>query len=164
MIDFSRLIFDKARSNGMPVDLANFIVGQAAHESANFTSPVFKDCKNFFGYKYRGQKIAAGSCRKSPEGDYYAFYSTLEDSITEITDWIKRRQAEGRFPQDLTSIRTAERYAQLLKDSDYYGDPVSVYATGIRKFASNYGALIGFSGILFIAAISFFLLRSKRTG
>lgn len=160
-MSYPDLIFNTARTNGIPVVLANFIVGQAAHETANFTSPVFRSCKNLFGYKYKGQKLAAGSCNISPEGDPYALYLKLEDSVTELTDWIRRRQEEGKFPKDLTSIKTPEKYAQLLKDSGYYGDPVSVYASGIRKFASNYGALIGFGGILVIGAITFFLLRGK---
>lgn len=160
---FAQTIFDVARANGVPVVLANLIVAQARHETADFTSNVFKSCNNAFGYKYAGQPLPVRPCVNSPEGNSYASYPDLADSVRELVAWIKRRQEENKFPANLSEITTAEKYAQLLKDAGFYGDPVTVYTSGLKKFAVNYGPAIGF-GTLAIIGFAIFLYSRHKQG
>lgn len=122
----------------MPSLLSIFIVSQLAFETAvngvPFSSNVFLSCNNLNGYKWVGQSTALGPCLRSPEGDYYAKYETLEDSVHELTQWIRRRQGEGIFPGDLSSIQSPLQYAQLLKAGGYYGDTVQNYSNGLSRW------------------------------
>jgi len=158
-MDYGKVIFDTARGDGMPALLANFIAAQSRHETNDFRSNVFLACNNAVGYKYVGQALPAKRCTNAPEGGSYASYPSIVDSIHELTAWIRRRQREGEFPADLRSITTPEKYSQLLKDAGYYGDPVSIYANGLRRFATDYGAPIAFGTV---AIIGFALLLYSR--
>lgn len=161
-MDPGRIIFDVVRGAGFPVPFSNLVVSQARHETADFTSNVFRTCKNAFGYKYAGQVLSDGSCLSAPEGGQYARYGSIQDSAAEIVGWIRRRQKDGSFPADLSGITTPLQYAQALKNAGYYGDPVSVYAAGLSRFAVNYGAANGAGGGLLIAAAVFLYLQHKK--
>lgn len=170
-MDYPSRIYTKATNDGMPALLASFIVYQAAHETANFASRVFLSCNNINGYKWIGQSTAAGPCLQSPEGDYYAKYNSVEDSVHEQTQWIRRRQSEGKFPADLNSITTIDQYAQLLKNCGWYGDSVSNYTAGLytwMQYLGNYfmtaaGAAAGGSALLAILVLGYLYYHRKHT-
>lgn len=112
---------------GLPPFMANLIVAQAKHESGNFSSPVYRDCNNAFGYSaYKGQ----GAC---PGHTFYKKYNNLKESTIELIEWLIRRQREGNFP-GFNSVSSAGHYASLLKKNKYYEAPVSEYEGGLRKF------------------------------
>jgi uncharacterized FlgJ-related protein len=159
-MDLGRQIYDQARAEGMPPALAALIVAQARHESANFTSNVFRKCGNLFGYK---AVYSAPKCILSPESDYYKKYNAIADSVKEVTDWIKRRQREGRFPADLRAVDTPEVYARLLKQSGYYGAPESEYSNALARWLQPYPEKKG-SGFIFLglAALATYGLWKKR--
>jgi len=136
-------IYNQAMADGMPPVLATLIVAQARHETAGYTSSVFKTCANCFGYKWVNQPTAAGACLTSTEGDPYARYTSIEQSTHELTLWIKRRQHSGVFPQDLTAITTADQYASLLKQANFFGAPVYQYTNGLLYWLSKIGTLPG---------------------
>jgi uncharacterized FlgJ-related protein len=162
-MSIEKSIFQAAINNGVPVKLAELITAQAKHESANFTSNVFKQNNNLFGYKYVGQSIASrGTPAPAAEGKsmFYAKYENVADSVTELTNWIKRRQKEKKFPKDLNTIKTPEIYAGLLKASSFYGATLTDYLTGLKKYLKE-NVQTGISGvaILIIAASFFFITR-----
>lgn len=130
------IIYDAVRGDGIPDPLASFIVAQARHETGVFTSRVYKYCNNAFGYKAVGD---APKCRQSPEGDFYRSYASLKESAQEVAAWIRRRQREGRFPDDLREITTSAQYANLLKKSGYYGASESSYALALSRHAYDPG-------------------------
>lgn len=157
-MNYEQIIYTQLLTDGMPEQLALLIVAQSKHETANYTSSVFKSCNNAFGYKYVGQKLALSACNNAPEGGSYAKYATVGDSAREIAQWIKRRQAEGRFPANLATITTAEQYAGLLKMAGYYGDSVTNYTAGLLNwFKTNITPIAGISGTaIALAAIALF--------
>jgi len=156
------IIYSAAKKNGIPDRLALFIVAQAKHETNNFSSNVFKSCKNAFGYKYVGQYLSSGACTGSPEGNSYAAYATVNNSVKELCLWISRRQLDGKFPQDLTQIKTLDQYAQLLKLSGYYGDSISNYLAGLTYwFKENIRPITG-GGLAMLAAIFFFAFKGRK--
>lgn len=163
---YEQRIYNKALSLGMPQFVATCIVLQAAHETAGFTSNVFKSCNNLNGYKWVGQSTALGPCLKSPEGDFYAKYATIEDSVTELVAWIKRRQKDGKFPADLNTITSLNQYAELLKNSGWYGDTVYNYVNGLyywsQKLVDTFkNPIVGTSAILVLMILGILALKKK---
>lgn len=140
---------------GLPDTLANLVVAQAKHESANFTSNFFKKYNNAFGYSYvaGGRYQLPGGGTKADNGLPIAAYASIEDSTREIVDWIYRRKKAGTFPSDLGSITTPEQYAQLLKNAGYYGDTISNYLRGLRNYFIDSPAKAATGTVIFIAAI-----------
>ena len=139
---FANKIVEVALQNGMPEQLSKLIACQSAFETNNFTSNAFKKNNNGFGYKYyEGSKYQLGKGIQSTEADCYASYKTFDDSISEVCSWIKRRQKEGKFPSDLTTIKTASIYAKLLKGCGYYGSKEAHYAQGTNKYLKAWESL-----------------------
>jgi uncharacterized FlgJ-related protein len=145
-MSYDQRIYNKALAEGIPSLLSQFIAAQARHETNNYSSNVFLLCNNAFGYKWVGQSTALGPCTGSPEGNSYAKYLSLEDSVYEIVRWIRRRQQDGRFPADLNDIQTSYQFAQLLKYSGYYGDSITNYANGLAYWLSKVVADLDLSG------------------
>lgn len=137
------LIFNTARADGMPQILATIIVAQAKHETGNFTHRFFTTGKNAFGYSYvsgaKWQLPTPGP--KADNGVAIAQYATIENSVHELTDWIKRRQKEGAFPADLSTISTAAQYAQLLKNKGYFGASLSSYTAALENWLKKMGEI-----------------------
>src|SRR5699024_7235538 len=108
-MNYFRKIKGIAKSDGIPERLSTFIDAQCVHETTYkgkaCTSIVFKNCNNLNGYKYCGSKWQISACTDSPEGNAYGKYETWQDSVHELTDWIRRRFSVGRFPM-LQNIRT----------------------------------------------------------
>lgn len=133
-IERMEIIRDTALADGMPGKLADLIAAQAAHETGWFSSNAFNQNNNLFGYKFvPGAKWQSGAGRTSTEGDPYAKYDSIENSIHELTAWIGRRQKNGIFPDDLSQIDTPEKYAHLLKKAGYYGAPEAEYIAGLKR-------------------------------
>ena len=148
-------VYDTAISDGMPPALALLIVAQSKHESNNYTSSVFLNCNNAFGY--------AATSNSCPGHEFYQAYNNIIDSTHELTAWIKRRLSEGNFPP-LQTITTPQQYAQLLSDNNYYTDSVANYAAGLSNwFSSNIGTIAGVSvaGVLAGLIIFYFLFKKE---
>jgi len=112
--------------------LAQAMVYQSMLETASFTSAVFLQNNNGFGYKrVVGAKWQKGAGRVSTEGDRYALYSSVEDSAREVADWLGRRKAHYSAIQDL------DQYAAALKADGYYGVSAAQYAAGLKRFATK---------------------------
>lgn len=146
-------IFNTAISQGMPVDLANLIVAQARHETGNFTSAVFRDCNNAFGYSAINSAVAC------PGHAFYKAYGSVQDSTIEVCNWIKRRLAEGKFP-DLNTIKSPAEYANLLKAAGYYEDNPVNYAAGLSRWLTYFTAPVVLWPLILIGL--FFLIYSAR--
>lgn len=135
---YQERIYSQAITDGMPDSFARLMIAWASHETAYngipFNSPVFRNCRNAYGYKWVGQSTAAGACSMSPEFDYYAQYNSIEASVHEISLWVKRRQKEGVFPADLRTITTPYQLAVLLQDAGFYTDTLANYFNGLSRW------------------------------
>lgn len=147
----------------MPPALSALIVAQARHETGNFTSNVFKKCANLFGYK---AVYSAPKCTGSPEGDYYEDYKgDYLASVDEVVNWIKRRQREGRFPDDLSQVNTPAIYARLLKENGYYGAPEAEYRAALaRHLGADLGPPTGGTGTLLLFGLAIAAALMLRRG
>lgn len=163
------IIYQTARNDGMPEALAILITAQARHETGNYTSRFYTVGKNAFGYSYvKGAKWQLPTPGPTADnGAPIAQYSSVQNSVHELTDWIKRRQKEGRFPIDLSTIETPEQYGQLLKNADYFGAPLNQYVNGIIAALRSIGREIVSptgGGVLLLVAILVFAFRKKIFG
>lgn len=163
------IIYQAARTDGMPENLAILITAQARHETGNYTSRFFTVGKNAFGYSYvkggKWQLPTPGPI--ADNGAAIAQYSTIQNSVHELTDWIRRRQKEGKFPLNLETIQTPEQYGQLLKNSNYFGAPLDQYINGIIAALRSIGREIvspAGGGVLLLLAILVFAFRKKIFG
>ena len=129
------LIYATAFGDGMPEPFVQLIVAQSKHETDDYSSHAFIQNNNCFGYKYvHGAKWQLSAGITSSEGDPYAKYATVDNSVHEICDWIKRRQRKGKFPADLKTIISPGQYATLLKSCGYFGDTTNNYTAGLTHF------------------------------
>lgn len=161
-------IYNTARSGspvnpGLPPALAYLLVAQSKHETGNYSSNFFKKYNNAFGYSYvPGGRYQSGSGSVADNGQPIAAYPTLENSVYEMIDWIYRRRSEGKFPQDLSQVTTPEQYAQLLKDSGYYGDSLANYLAGLKRFFLNNQVVVAGGGALLVLVAIALLFRFKK--
>lgn len=176
MSDYADIVTSRLQSGtnnnpGLPDNLVALVLAQAQDESANFTSNVF----NNTGY---GNAFGYGPDPTSPyqTGTFetYAIYGNngVDDSAAEIVDYIYRRVAAGQFPEDLTTITTADQYATLLKNAGYYSDNETTYAANIQKWlntnvvepiANNPGTSAGVAvGVAIAVGLGIWLFGKKK--
>lgn len=177
---YEKIVYDTLRAAtpvnpGLPDRLAKLATAQTMHETATeignvlipYTSPVFKDDNNLMGYKWVNSRYQIGKGRKSPEGDYYGKYATIQDSAKELVDWIYRRQAQGVFPA-LNTIQTPEQYAALLKKAGFYTDNYETYSNRLKAWFGKIVDNIGSSGagmvfgVVGISLIVWGIARSRK--
>jgi len=133
--EIGSLIYATAFSDEMPAFMCSLIEAQSKHETGNYTSNAFLKNNNCFGYKYvKGAKFQVAPGITSTEGNPYAKYASIENSVHELCAWIRRRQKEKKFPEDLNVITSPDQYARLLKFCGYYGDPLKNYINGLTLY------------------------------
>jgi uncharacterized FlgJ-related protein len=117
----SETIYKTALADGMPETLARLLVGQSRHETGKYSSKFVKKYNSLFGYSFdKNSKYQVPGGSLADNKVPIAAYTTLEDSVHEITDWIKRRQKKGQFPKDLETIKTPLQYATYLQNCGYF--------------------------------------------
>ncbi|MCC6288105.1 MAG: glucosaminidase domain-containing protein [Chitinophagaceae bacterium] len=158
---YETAVYNTAINNEVSADVALLIVSQARHESANFSSNVFKQNNNAFGYKYVGQSGASqGTAAPSSEGGYYAKYDSLEDSALEVVNWWKRRIRQGVI-NDWSDIATPDSYALALKKAGYYGDSLANYTAALKTWLKglDLGNEMSFVSVAFVLFIFYYLFK-----
>jgi hypothetical protein len=135
-MDTGLLIYTVAKLNGFSDLLASFATSQAAHETAAFTSPVFKSDNNAFGMTYAGQSSATKSKKyfKGTDGKiyYYAHYLQVDDSVLDFTQWwFRHRWNPLSMPIYINSL---EGYVRFLKNQKYFEAPEEQYLKGCQYF------------------------------
>jgi hypothetical protein len=117
--------------------LQNIWFAQSQHETANYSSNVFKKNNNAFGYKrYNGSSYQLGSGLRSTEGDSYASYASVQDSAQEVAAWLGRRKSS------FVGVASVEQYVFNLKKAGYFGDKESNYLAGVKKYFNSLGTLV----------------------
>lgn len=103
---------------GLPDPISKIVTAQTGHETAGWTSNVYKTLNNVAGFGYTGG------------GNYYA-YNSVEDSITDLVNWLT-----AHIP-GFQNMTDENDYAQALKDNGYYTDNESTYASGISRYFND---------------------------
>jgi len=124
-MNIDQAIYDTAILQGFTPISAKFIIAQARFESSyqgiDYNSPVFIKNNNISGMKFVNQPLATKGS-KSPEGDYYAKYNTIQNAIDDKVNRLYNITRAGVSPQQLKDAKTPEEFADLLKRRGYYGN------------------------------------------
>ena len=112
---------------GFSLNMARFITAQAAHETGNFNSTIFKENNNLFGMKLPAirQTTATGEKRG------HATYNTIEDSIKDFKIYYEVR----KYLFNYSSIDT---YVKDLKAKNYFEASEQDYKEGVKHFYNLY--------------------------
>ena len=137
-MSYAQIIADTLQMQGIPQNAIPLIVAQSKHESANYTSNVFKANNNAFGMKQPKVRpttsIGGGTAAPSSEGTTpYARYKDVADSAKDLVLWLQYNRV------DLSGVTTAQQYATILKDKGYYGNTMSEYITGVTYYLGKAG-------------------------
>jgi hypothetical protein len=120
------------RFAGYSHEMTKILVAQAAHETGNFTSPVFLLNNNFFGMRH--PKIRKTLSVGSNLG--HAKFNTLQDSVNDFRLWWH----EFNMPNTYMNITN---YVLLLKSKGYFEAPLAEYARGMEHFYKLYYGTTG---------------------
>lgn len=109
---------------GFSEKFAMYITAQAAHETANFSSAIYKNNLNAFGMKYIGQKEAL------MEKNGYAYYADYSQSVN---DYKRLFKSYG-----IVSLVTIESFVSFLKTKRYFEATIAEYLAGVKHFLNLY--------------------------
>jgi uncharacterized FlgJ-related protein len=112
--------------NGIDPITAQFVFSQAAHETGNFTSPLFFSNNNCFGMKPPTTYVVAIG-----EKFGYADYNSIEDSAKSMSMWLKSHGLAS-------GLQTVDQYVNSLANQNYFEAPVSEYLAGVKHFYNMY--------------------------
>lgn len=127
-------IYNAALSKGFTPTSAKLVVAQARHETGNYTSNVYYLNNNLFGMKYVKQPLATqGSPSPKKEGDFYAKYNSVGDSVKDLIDRNYTLTKGGITPEQLKNATDSLDFATKLKARGYYTASTSEYANGLKS-------------------------------
>lgn len=124
--EIDQQILDAAQSNGMPALICEFIVCQAHWESGNYTSKLYNDDNNAFGFDYSAYSAGVPSTKNFNGSVPYASYADVTGGVDDLCAWL---DAHGG---DLGQITTPQQYADMLAENDYFeGVSAATYGAGL---------------------------------
>lgn len=106
---------------------AKLITAQAAHETGNFNSMLYKDYNNPFGMKYPHKR------KTLAKGSAYG-YATFENIMTACQDF-RLFWSALKYPETFKDIA---QFVATLKNKGYFSDFESYYLDGIKYFYTLY--------------------------
>jgi len=168
MTNYDQQIYDIARQEGFTDIVAKLISAQARVETSlngvDYSTENFNCNNNMFGMKYVGQSLATrgtpapqnerhsgcgvsgsgcnrvgvGNCSN---GDFYARYSSTEDSIRDAIQRLFKKTINGITSEEFNTATDSTSYAILQKKRGYYG--FYAYGTaGGQKEIDQYASFI----------------------
>jgi len=114
-------------AQGFFPETAQMITAQAAHESGNFTSPIFIHNNNPFGMRLAQTRMTTAI------GEYkgYAVYSDLDNAAKDY--WLY--YTAQKFPLTWNDTDT---FVESLKKHNYFEADIDEYKTAVKKFYKLY--------------------------
>lgn len=120
-------IFSYLIELGFKVNQSKFIVSQAAHETANFTSDIFLNNNNLFGMKLAKIRETTAIGEKK----YHAVYKTYFESIKDYKIYFE-------YNGYLQSYSTVDTFIKALKTKKYFEADEEKYLIGVKHFLKLY--------------------------
>jgi hypothetical protein len=119
-------IVNTLTDNGVNPITATFVFAQAAHETGNFTSPLFFSNNNCFGMKPPQKYIVAIGERFG-----YANYKSIEDSAKAMAIYLQAHNLSG-------GLSTIDQYVTNLHNQNYFEADLQEYMNGVKHFYNLY--------------------------
>ena len=136
------------------LDKLRLVLLQMAHESGGFTSHVQATNNNFTGIKFANQEGATKGVL-SPEGDYYANFSTPYY-------WAKSYYHELTKKSNPLGATSIKDFAARLKANGYFTASLESYTAALKSWINTINNKLGlkvtFTTTLLLAFIIFFSL------
>jgi len=111
------------KAQGLEPSMIRLLQAQAIHETGNFTSRLFKENNNVFGMKIPSIRK---TLNVAPGTETFSQFVSIDDSIKDMLFYLDHFS----IPLDLADPFL---YAQILKDKNYYEDPVELYFQGLSN-------------------------------
>jgi len=115
-------------------NLYPYIIAQAKHESGNFTSRVYRENNNPFGFKEARGRVQVGkrgleAPERTKEGlkTYYWHYPSEKEAVKDLLTYFDK----VGFPE---AVNDVTEYASELKARGYFTAPISEYINGLKRF------------------------------
>ena len=109
---------------GFNPTLAKYITAQAGYETANFSSPLYKQANNAFGMKWHQSTHVKGILNG------YATYYSLEQCVADYKDYWEYNHYQN--------IQSVENFVASLKNKNYFEAPQTAYYNGVNYFYKLY--------------------------
>lgn len=119
------------KRSGYSDRFARMWVAVAKHESANFTSRLFRSVNNPFGMQHpRVRKTTSiGPFDLGREGKM-ASYKSVADAARDLVFYLEA----FKYPKD---FETVDQLVAFMKSKGYFTDSVSNYLNGVKKWYST---------------------------
>jgi len=125
--DIEKDVYLRLIEYGLGLTMSRYLTAQAAHETGNFTSKIFKENNNLFGMKHPAIRQTTSIGEKKG----YASYTSIESSIEDMALYLKSRGY-------LSNYTTIGAYVKALKEKSYFEDLTANYEAGMNHFYNLY--------------------------
>jgi len=119
-----RKVFESSKYRG----LTDYVIAQAKHETANFTSNIFKNANNAFGMGVPSiRPFDRQGVFTAQDGTKYSSYSSPSQSARDYILYLDN----FNFPVSFTS---PELFVLRLQSQGYFTDSYSNYLNGLKRW------------------------------
>lgn len=120
-------VFELLKAEGFKEGTAKFITAQAAHETGNFTSKIFKQNNNLFGMKLPKKRKTTATGEKYG----HATYESIQDSVKDYSLYYKNMGYMAIYP-------TIDTFIKALVKRNYFEALETEYKNGLKHFYDLY--------------------------
>lgn len=125
--DTGKKVFELLKAEGFNIDTAKYITAQAAHETGNFSSKIFRENNNLFGMKLPVKRKTTATGEKYG----HATYENIADSVKDFKLYYKTLGYMGIYPSIAAYVKA------LVKRSYFEANPEE-YEKGMKYFYNLY--------------------------
>lgn len=138
--DYENVIYNTYIENGLTPQAALFLTAQTMHETADYSSNVFKQNNNVAGIKIPRKRKSpfiegvgtAAPANESKDQKYnkYAKYKDVKSGAMDLLEWMKYNKI------DPNKFNTPEEYAEALRQKSYFGNTEEgkkIYVAGLQN-------------------------------
>lgn len=120
-------LYNDLQKIGFRPNMAKMITAQSAHETGNFTSPLFIEQNNLFGMRHpRVRKTFS-----TGEKNYHAVFKSVSDSIADYKIYF----SVFNYLPEYSSVST---FVEALSSRGYFTAPKETYKKGVTYFYEIY--------------------------
>ena len=124
--DLDRIIIQQAQRNGFTPQASEYIAAQARHETANYTSELFRELNNVFGMKLpRVRPTKAKPSGVTSEGSEAARFNSIRDAVDDLSLWFDYNRLGKAY-------RSIDAYVSALKQKRYFEAPYMLYLLAMK--------------------------------
>lgn len=125
--DMKIFLLNELANAGFNVQMSRILIAQAAHETGNFTSKIFRENNNLFGMKNPAFR------KTTSVGEKYghAVYKSLTESIEDIALYFKSFAL-------LTVYKDCDSYVETIKEKGYFTADKETYKEKVNYFYNLY--------------------------